>query len=233
MRDSSIVIALPHDYGRPQLVRSLCKALDGVGPAVISEVEGDRLGRTSVVIVVDGWGRTPLLQAAAPCKRHFGSPALLAILSRESCTVAEVLDAGFDDCTRWPISPVEFAARVRAALRRQKEQPKFAAIVLDPVNLSVRCGRVEASLTRGQFSVLSELVRQPRRWLTGKDLLLSALGARGHDTAQVRLHILALRRKFGAEAWRIRWRRSLGYFFDASHSRSSVPVVRQKRTQKQ
>ena len=165
---------------------------------------------------------------AARWRRATWKP-LLAILYESSHSVSEVLDSGFDHCARWPIPPPDVAASVRAALRRLGRHHGTAAIELDPIHLRVRCGNVEATLTKGQFGVLRELLRQPSGWVTSKELLTVISGTRGHDTQQIRSHILALRRKLGTEAWRIRWHRSLGYFFDATQSTAVEPNLHPKQ----
>jgi DNA-binding response OmpR family regulator len=225
----SIVIALERGATHVNVVNPLADALERIGSVARSTLEESRPPRADAVIVVDGWGNIPLLSIPEHCQRCFGSQPLLAILFESSHSVSEVLDSGFDHCARWPIPPADIAASVRATLRRMGRYHGAVAIELDPVHLRVRCGQVEATLTKGQFGVLRELLRQPSGWVTSKELLSITSGARSHDTQQIRSHILALRRKLGAEAWRIRWHRSLGYFFDATQSAAVAPNLHQKR----
>jgi len=75
---------------------------------------------------------------------------------------------------------------------------------------------VRAILTPGQFQILNALLRQPARWLSSKELMKTALCSTRRDTTQVRVHVHAIRRKLGHEAWRLRGDRALGYFFEAS-----------------
>lgn len=222
---ASIFIASQRGDSHASVVSPLREASQKIGSVLTSDSEDARPERTDAVVVVDGWGSVSLLRTAEHCQRRFGSPVLLAILNESSSTVAEVLDSGFDSCARWPVPPVELAAWLRAALRRSRGVHHAPEIVLDPLNLGVRCHELEATLTRGQFSVLNELLSRPSGWITGKALLAATSGGYGHDTTQIRNHILALRRKLGPEAWRIRWHRSLGYSFDASHSAPVAPVV--------
>lgn len=232
MSKITIVIASPRSGTSVEIVAQIQDAVQRIGSVVISDFEDARPRHAEAIVVVDGWGSTLLLRTAEHCQRYFESAVLLAIMNESSCTVSEVLDSGFDHCARWPIPPVEVAAWLRAALRRIDKSHNVAEIRLDALNLRVQCRGVEASLTRGQFGVLSELLRQPQRWVTSKELLAVNPGVRAHDTTQIRNHILALRRKLGTEAWRIRWHRSLGYFFDVSQPTAIAPVVRTKRGQK-
>ena len=224
MSKLSVLIVLRHGDQLAQTISPLCAAIQPIGAVLLSDFEDTRPPHADAVIALDGWGHTSLLRTAERCQRHFGSAALLAILNDSSCTVSEVLDSGFDYCARWPISPLEVAASVRAMLRRTGKCTQAPEIELDPLNLRACCRGVEATLTEGQFAVLSELFRQPSRWVTGKELR-SATGGRGRDTTQIRNHILALRRKLGPEAWRIRWHRSLGYFFEVSADRGRTSCL--------
>ena len=224
MSKLSILIALRHDT-LAQTINPLCDAIQPTGPVLVSDFEETRPAHADAIVVVDGWGHTSLLRTAERCQSYFGSPALLAILNDSSCTVAEVLDSGFDYCARWPIPPLEVAASMRALLRRTSKCNQAPEIQLDPLSLRVCCRGVEATLTRGQFGVLNALYRQPSRWVTSKELLAVTSGGCGRDTTQIRNHILALRRKLGPEAWRIRWHRSLGYSFDVSQPTAAAPLA--------
>ena len=233
MSKLSILIALRHGDTHAQTISPLLDALQPTGAVLVSNVEETLPPHADGIVVVDGWGHTSLVRCAERCQRHFGSPVLLAILNESSCGIAEVLDSGFDYCARWPIPPVEVAAAMRALLRRAGKHKETPEIELDPLNLRVRCREVEATLTRGQFGVLSELFQQASRWVTSRQLLAVTSGTRPHDTTQIRNHILALRRKLGPEAWRIRWHRSLGYSFDVSQPTAAARRARSRAGKKE
>lgn len=216
MSKTSITIAFPHGATPEPIIEPLLDALVPVGSLTMSASDDSRPARADALIVVDGWGTTALVRVPEYCQRYYGAPPLLAILHESPHSVREVLDSGFDYCTRWPIPPLDFAAAVRAALRRVGKHGGAPLIELDPTRLHIHCGRVEATLTKGQFGVLSELLRRPSCWVTSKELLAATSRIRRRDTQPIRRHILGLRRKLGTEAWRVRWHRSLGYSFDAA-----------------
>jgi len=91
-------IVVRHGDAHVQAISSLCDAIQPGGAAMHSESEETRPAHAEAIVVVDGWGHTAWLLTAERCQRHFGSPARLAILNGSSCTVAEVLDSGFDNC---------------------------------------------------------------------------------------------------------------------------------------
>src|SRR5262245_20094657 len=114
------------------------------------------------------------------------------------------LDLGADDYITKPFSPKEALARVRAVLRRT-ERPAVEGETLDdaPLHLDLPQRQVlvdarEVALTRKEFDLLVELVRQRGRVLTRERLLETVWGYDfPGETRTVDVHVRRLRQKLG------------------------------------
>ena len=114
------------------------------------------------------------------------------------------LEFGADDYITKPFSPKEAVARVRAVLRRfRREQEAGEALVDAPLAVDVaarsaRVGERSLELTRKEFDLLAELLRQRGRVLTRERLLESVWGYDfPGETRTVDVHVRRLRQKLG------------------------------------
>ena len=114
------------------------------------------------------------------------------------------LEFGADDYITKPFSPKEAVARVRAVLRRhRREQEAGEALVDAPLAIDVaaraaRVGERTLELTRKEFDLLAELLRQRGRVLTRERLLESVWGYDfPGETRTVDVHVRRLRQKLG------------------------------------
>jgi DNA-binding response OmpR family regulator len=111
---------------------------------------------------------------------------------------------GADDYITKPFSPKEALARVRAVLRRsgRLDEPAEALVDLplriDVAGRSARVGDRSVELTRKEFDLLAELLRQRGRVLTRERLLESVWGYDfPGETRTVDVHVRRLRQKLG------------------------------------
>jgi two-component system response regulator CpxR len=134
------------------------------------------------------------------------------------------LEMGADDYLPKPFDPSELAARIRAILRRSKDQsgaaePRIISgdIELNPATRSVRQNGRAIDLTMVEFDLLASLIKVPGVTVSREELVRKVLGRefspfdRSIDT-----HIYNLRRKIGAG--RIKGVRGTGYFYAKSIS---------------
>jgi DNA-binding response OmpR family regulator len=117
------------------------------------------------------------------------------------------LDLGADDYITKPFSPKEALARVRAVLRRFEhaasgpEALADGALRIDLGSRQVQVAGDTLSLTRKEFDLLVELVRQRGRVLTRERLLETVWGYDyPGETRTVDVHVRRLRQKLGSPA---------------------------------
>jgi len=115
------------------------------------------------------------------------------------------LDLGADDYITKPFSPKEALARIRAVLRRAERGAAEAEAFADgPLRIDVGARRADVSgrdlaLTRKEFDLLVELIRQRGRVLTRERLLETVWGYDyPGETRTVDVHVRRLRQKLGA-----------------------------------
>jgi len=115
------------------------------------------------------------------------------------------LDLGADDYITKPFSPKEALARVRAVLRRSDRAAggpeAFAdgALRIDVASRQAEVSGQALALTRKEFDLLVELIRQRGRVLTRERLLETVWGYDyPGETRTVDVHVRRLRQKLGS-----------------------------------
>lgn len=112
------------------------------------------------------------------------------------------LEIGADDYIIKPFSVREVLARVRAVLRRsddlQVERYEDEKLSIDFEDMRVLCAGEEIKLTRKEFSLLSNLVKNSGRVATRQNLLDNVWGYSYYgDSRTLDVHIRRLRQKMG------------------------------------
>ncbi len=115
--------------------------------------------------------------------------------------IAQILDAGGDDCLRKPFSPRELAARARALVRRTNRLLPKAELVINRREKTVRVRDRAVDLTPTEYDLLDVLCQNP-----GEHIPTAALLERvwqyppgTGDPALVRNHVRNLRRKLESD----------------------------------
>ena len=102
--------------------------------------------------------------------RDIHAPVLL-LTARDSVeSKVKGLENGADDYLTKPFDLRELVARIRALLRRRREEPPViltaSDLTLDPMTRVVKRGKRELKLTAREFSLLEYLMRRKNRVLT-------------------------------------------------------------------
>ncbi|MGH9186435.1 MAG: response regulator transcription factor [Acidimicrobiales bacterium] len=133
------------------------------------------------------------------------------------------LDLGAVDYVVKPFLPREFAARVRAVLRRQPGADTrsfdFGDLVIGVEEREVTLRDQAVDLTPREFDVLVYLAGRPRRVVSRRELLEEVWRSKEEwqDPATVTEHVRRLRRKLEDDPARPRWLqtvRGVGYRFE-------------------
>jgi DNA-binding response OmpR family regulator len=133
-------------------------------------------------------------------------PIIMLTARADEASKVAGLDLGADDYVPKPFSVKEVLARVRAVLRRHDraaaDEPAFsdAPLLIDFAARRVRVAGREAVLTRREFDLLSDLVRNRGRVRTRERLLERVWGyTHPGETRTVDVHVRRLREKLGDE----------------------------------
>jgi two-component system phosphate regulon response regulator PhoB len=148
-------------------------------------------------------------------------PTVLLTAKGEEADIVAGLELGADDYITKPFSPRVLLARIRAALRRQKEEIIDLQSVIHIHDLEIHPGRRSVlakgdpvELTFTEFQILFLLARRPG-WVFTRTQIVD--GIRGDDypvtDRSVDVQIVGLRKKLGPFGKYIETVRGVGYRF--------------------
>ncbi|MEP7289325.1 MAG: response regulator transcription factor [Chloroflexota bacterium] len=125
------------------------------------------------------------------------TPILVLTEGKSGQEIAQVLDAGGDDCVQHTIVDRELAARIRALLRRKSRMAYQAQLTLNKRHKTVHLYEQPIDVTPTEYDLLDALCHQPGQNISAAELLDTVWHyptGKG-DPALVRNHIRNLRRK--------------------------------------
>lgn len=195
----------------PKIVAINRLYLEKVGYRVLTAFDGEEALRAArrhnpSVVVLDLM--LPGLDGISVCRRlRAESDAYVIMLTARSTESdkLEGLDSGADDYITKPFSPRELVARVRAVLRRSRndaenifEKMSFrdGEMLIDTERREVLINNCETNLTRAEFDLLTVLARSPERVFTRNEIIERAFGYDYEgDERTIDAHIMNLRKK--------------------------------------
>lgn len=145
----------------------------------------------------------------------------IIILSAKSQETDKVLglELGADDYVTKPFSPRELIARIRAILRRGRQEPgssttKIGDLIIDSDKHKVTIGGKAISLTYTEFKLLEYMAQRPGVVLSRERIIDAVSGENAvvYDRT-VDAHVKSLRRKLGNAKDYIETVRGAGYRF--------------------
>ena len=158
-----------------------------------------------------------LLKGSAESK---SVPVVRVTAKGEEADIVAGLELGADDYLVKPFSPKVLIARIRAVLRRGRDEEDEDAILthgdlrIDPARVRVTWQGEVVDLTATEFSVLLFLARKPGWVFTRKQIVDSVKGEYYAVTERaVDVQMVGLRKKLGGGAELIETVRGIGYKF--------------------
>lgn len=165
------------------------------GLALVNEAEYNLIILDLQLPRVDGW--TVCEAVRAPPGRDM--PILMMSVHDSVEERVRGLDMGADDYLVKPFAFLEFSARVRALLRRDRARIppriRISDLEIDTVRHRVRRGGIEIALNRREYTLLEALASQPGHVFT-RDIIQEKVWRNDMaSSATVDVHIGMLRRK--------------------------------------
>jgi heavy metal response regulator len=141
-------------------------AYDGEAGLYLTEINDyDLIVLDLMIPKIDGW------EVLKRIRKNKNTVPILVLTARDTVEdIVRGLDSGCDDYLTKPFAFVEFLARVRALLRREKveKEPilRVGDLTLSLVTHRVTRGEKEIELTSKEYSLLEYMMRNPKKVLT-------------------------------------------------------------------
>ena len=148
-------------------------------------------------------------------------PIIMITAKGEDADIVPGLELGADDYLTKPCSPRVLLARIRAILRRNKQDEldessvlKTHDIVVNPARHEVLVKGEQLMLTATEFGILHFLARRPG-WVFSREQIISAVKGDDYPVTErsVDVQVVGLRKKLGDSGDLIETVRGVGYRF--------------------
>ena len=155
-----------------------------------------------------------------------GSAVIMVTAKGEESDVVLGLGLGADDYVLKPFKTNELVARVKAVLRRTREDSRLpddrrtivhGALRIDPERHKVTVAGADLDLTATEFRILHYLASRPGRVFTRDQILTASMGPNSMVLERnIDVHVRSIRRKLGDHRDLIETVRAIGYRFAES-----------------
>ncbi|GIK36841.1 MAG: DNA-binding response regulator [Chloroflexota bacterium] len=199
----------------PKLVRLVSEVLTAVGFATLSTARGERAVELVALeqpdlIVLDILlaGEMDGFEVARRVREFSSVPIIMLTAKARESDLLRGFEVGADDYLTKPFSSKELLARVRAVLKRSRQEvtgQTEAEISCGPLRIELARRRVtrdgqEIHLTRTEYNLLHELATHPNQVLLHEQLLTAVWGFEyQNDLDYLRAYIRYLRHKLEAD----------------------------------
>ncbi len=147
------------------------------------------------------------IEVCTQIRQHSDVPIIVLSAREDEDLKVRALDSGADDYVTKPFSREELLARVRAVMRRAKssESDKATEIHIKDFMIDLQgrrafVGGVDMHLTRTEFALLAELVRNLEAVLTHENLLARVWGPEYRDSNHyLHVYLGRIRKKLGPD----------------------------------
>jgi len=176
-------------------------AVDDVasGEEAVERFEDDSVELVLIDLMLPGMDG---FEACRTLRRSSTVPVIMVTARSDTHDVVAGLEAGADDYVTKPFVAKELAARIRALLRRSRNESEdpavlgFGDVEIEPESGVVRRDGTEVHCTRTEFRLLCELAKHPGRVLSREQLLERVWGYDYFgDGRLVDVHVRRLRTK--------------------------------------
>ncbi|MFP4382915.1 MAG: response regulator [Spirochaetia bacterium] len=147
-------------------------------------------------------------------------PIIMLTAKTEDSDIISGLEVGADDYITKPFSPKVLIARIRAVLRRNRDEVKnepperitIHGIAMDIARHEVTSEGKPVNLSATEFSILEFLARNPG-WVFSRNKIIDAVKGKDYPVTErsVDVQILGLRKKLGLQGEHIQTVRGVGY----------------------
>ena len=195
------------------------------GGKAIEEFEKQAPDLVLLDIMLPGEDGLSLLKRLRSDKRTAQVPVIMATAKGSEFDKVHGLDNGADDYIAKPFGMMEMVSRVKAVLRRYKQEDKQSRLtagelVMEIDKHRVMAGGQEVVLTFKEFELLHKLLERPGQVFTREQLLTDIWGYDfAGETRTVDVHVRTLRLKLGEAGALVETVRGVGYRIGAGYEK--------------